>query len=108
MRAGGLSRPDNAPRAPINCRSIPTIVRDIGTATAALHALRVRQRGTRAAMLHVINRTIDAQQDQLDRLYAEKRAAYAAAVHRPAGAPAAPFKRARLGDAEDRALSQMG
>ena len=99
--------PDSAPSPTVHCRSLPIIVRDIGTATAALRILRLRQRG-RAAMLRMITQTIDAQQAVLDRLYAEKRAAYAVAVHGPARTPRALFEHPFLGGPGDRILAQTG
>jgi len=77
-------------------------------ATAALRTLRLRQRVARAAMLRAITQMIDAQEAVLDRLYAEKRAAYAVAVHGPARTPRALFEHPFLGGAGDRNLARAG
>jgi len=75
--------PDRAPLATVHCRPLPTILRAIETATAAMRTLRMRQRRTRAAALRAITRLVDAQQARLDRLYIEKRIAHAAAALEP-------------------------
>lgn len=84
--------PDRASFPTGNCRSIPTILREIETATATT--------------LHAITQLVDAQQALLDRLYAEKRAAYVVAVHEPSKTPPALFEQPLLSHAEDRIFAQ--
>jgi hypothetical protein len=65
-----------APPPPLTTRSPAEIQADIDRAVAGLRALRARQAGAHFADRPGLAARIQALQDQLDRLYEEKRAAH--------------------------------